>query len=72
MNAPLTAEAYLTESGLFQMQLKIARRADEILKSSEDRLKGDLFALLQAEREILAPMQPVCAKSDALLASATS
>jgi hypothetical protein len=72
MNAPHAAAASRTEEKLLQMQIRIARRADESAQQNGCGLSLDVRAWLQAEREILAPAQEVCEASDALLAKATT
>lgn len=50
------------------MQIRIARRADEISKSEGSSVGGNLIAWLQAEREVLAQAQGFQAAADAFLA----
>ena len=56
MNTPeLIQDKVTTETDLTQLQLQIARRADELARAKVGRCeeKSDLDCWLQAEREIL-------------------
>jgi hypothetical protein len=68
VNAPHEAAGSLASERLFQMQIRIARRADEISKSEGSSVGGNLIAWLQAEREVLAQAQGFHAAADAFLA----
>jgi hypothetical protein len=59
MNTPeLIQDNGTTETDLTQLQLQIARRADELARANVGRLKesNDLDCWLQAEREIIGRM----------------
>jgi hypothetical protein len=54
----LLAASALTEEGLLGLQLRVARRADEIAQTgARDRFR-DIEYWLQAERDVLAGEQP--------------
>jgi hypothetical protein len=42
---------------LFQLQLRVARRADEVVRESADSLQPAWLAWIQAEREVFAALE---------------
>jgi hypothetical protein len=67
MNTPHEGASSLVSEILFQIQIKIARRADEIVQQHGRRSNGDLIAWAQAEREVLVTGQTGLQASGLLL-----
>jgi len=58
MNIQLSAASALTEDELFGLELRVAKRADEIAQTGARGMSHDVEYWLQAERDVLAVEQP--------------
>jgi hypothetical protein len=53
------AHAPLPQDNLFDIQMKVARRADVLARQSHQNNGGDMAHWLQAEREVLMSQLPI-------------